>query len=940
VGTDAVKVNKEKVTIDAANFPEGATVSVQVPAGSFKDKAGNNFAGLAAGSWNFVVKGVPVPVDETAPAVAGLSPDNGAEGIAVTRGSLEITFNENVKKLTGNITITGGDFSQTVPVSEVQVSGRKATITLSKTLPYATAISVALPAGTFEDETGNDFTGLAASAWTFTTVDAPAPTDNTAPIVSELSPKDDETDVAENAKLELTFSEEVVAATGNITITVNGTPQTVDVTTNAVKVNKEKVTIDAANFPEGATVSVQVPAGSFKDKAGNNFAGLAAGSWNFTVKPAAGPVDNTPPVVAGLSPASGATGVPANTARLEITFDENINKGTGSITITGAGFSQTIEVGGNDVKVAGRKATIELTQTLPYATAITVQVPAGAFRDRTGNNFTGLATPWTFITVEAPTPTDTTPPTVAGLSPGDDATEVAENAKLEITFSEAVVAATGDITITVNGTTQTVDVTTNAVKINKEKVTIDAASFPEGANVSVAIPAGAFKDNNGNNFAGLAAGDWNFTVKPAPSPVDNTPPVVASLAPAHTATDVPVNANLVITFDENVQKGTGSITLNQGATSQMINLDDAAVEVTGKRVTINPPADFPAGADVSVTIPAGAFRDAQGNPFAGIAAEAWRFTTAPAQTPVDNTPPTVANLSPADDAVDVAPNAKLVLTFSENILKGAGDITVTVGAATRTISAAGGDVAVRGNTATIDPKGNFPEGAAVHVQIPAGAFKDRAGLPFAGIADATGWNFTVKAADKPADTAPPVATAFTPADEAADVAPDAELVIEFNERIRKGKGFITINYGTNSQVIDVTSSAVRLGNNRVTIDPRPTCPPGRPCTCRCRLARLRMNRATPLRASPALPLELRHRRRRGQSRSGRSTPHACHGATQVAEDARLEIEFNETVRRGSGTIILTQGNSQQSFPVTGRPSPSPATAPSSNPRLPSRPALP
>jgi hypothetical protein len=48
-----------------------------------------------------------------------------------------------------------------------------------------------------------------------------------------------------------------------------------------------------------------------------------------------------------------------------------------------------------------------------------------------------------------------TAPTVAGLSPDDEADQVAENAKLEITFSEEVQAGSGDITITVNGTPQT-----------------------------------------------------------------------------------------------------------------------------------------------------------------------------------------------------------------------------------------------------------------------------------------------------------------------------------------------------------------------------------------------------------------------------------------------------------------------------------------------------
>jgi methionine-rich copper-binding protein CopC len=246
---------------------------VVVPAGAFEDVAGNDFAGIAAGGWNFTVKPAPTPTDNTPPAVAGLSPANGATNVAISTNSLEITFDENINKGTGNITVSGTGFTQTIDVTTnaVKVNGKKATIDLSQTLPFATAISVAVPQGAFEDETGNDFAGLAASAWTFTTIDAPTPTDNTAPVVSGLSPADESTGVAENAKLEITFSEEVKAGNGNVTITVNGTPQTVDVTTNAVKINKEKVTIDAANFPEGAAVSVQIPAGAFEDIAGNDF---------------------------------------------------------------------------------------------------------------------------------------------------------------------------------------------------------------------------------------------------------------------------------------------------------------------------------------------------------------------------------------------------------------------------------------------------------------------------------------------------------------------------------------------------------------------------------------------------------------------------------------------------------------------------------------------
>jgi hypothetical protein len=143
----------------------------------------------------------------------------------------------------------------------VSIAGSKATIAPAKDFAYNSPVTVAIAAGVFQDEQGNPFAG--SSDWTFRTA---ATTDNTAPTVAGLSPADEATGAAENAKMEITFSEEVRAVTGNITITVNGTPQTVDVTTNAVKINKEKVIIDpSGDFPEGAEVSVVVPAGAFED---------------------------------------------------------------------------------------------------------------------------------------------------------------------------------------------------------------------------------------------------------------------------------------------------------------------------------------------------------------------------------------------------------------------------------------------------------------------------------------------------------------------------------------------------------------------------------------------------------------------------------------------------------------------------------------------------
>jgi hypothetical protein len=77
-------------------------------------------------------------------------------------------------------------------------------------------------------------------------------------------------------------------------------------------------------------------------------------------------------------------------------------------------------------------------------------------------------------------------------------------------------------------------------------------------------------------------------------------------------------------------------------------------------------------------------------------------------------------------------------------LKGTGNILVNEGGVTtQTIDVASSSVIVSGNTVTIDPS-NFTYSAGVNIEIAAGAFKDLSNNNYAGIADATTWNFTVQ----------------------------------------------------------------------------------------------------------------------------------------------------------------------------------------------------
>jgi len=222
---------------------------------------------------------------------------------------------------------------------------------------------------------------------------------------------------------------------------------------------------------------------------------------------------------------------------------------------------------------------------------------------------------------------------------------------------------------------------------------------------------------------------------------DIIPPVVNSYSPADNSTNVSASANLVLTFNENIQKGVGNIFIKEGGvTTQTIDVTSATVTVSGNTVTINP-ADFTLGAAVNIEIAAGSFKDLFNNNYAGITdATTWNFSVvAP-----DLTPPTVSNYSPADNSTNVSNNANLILTFNENIQKGSGNILVKeAGVITQTIDVTSATVTVAGNTATINPS-DLTYSAAVNIEIAAGSFKDLSNNNYAGIADGTTWNFTVQ----------------------------------------------------------------------------------------------------------------------------------------------------------------------------------------------------
>lgn len=114
---------------------------------------------------------------------------------------------------------------------------------------------------------------------------------------------------------------------------------------------------------------------------------------------------------------------------------------------------------------------------------------------------------------------DVTPPAVATLSPADNATNVAINATATITFNEVIQKGTGNILVknsSTNAVVQTIDVTTASVTVSGNQAMF-GLSLSNSTGYYIEIPAGAFKDQANNNFAGiLNATTWNFTTIAAP----------------------------------------------------------------------------------------------------------------------------------------------------------------------------------------------------------------------------------------------------------------------------------------------------------------------------------------------------------------------------------------------------------------------------------------
>ena len=524
--------NNRVATLDpGADLVAGATYTAIVRGGAtdprVKDAAGNALS--ADAQWTFTT--VPPAV----PTVTAVAPANNATSTVATANATA-TFSvamDPVTLTTSTFVLRDNNNVMVPAVVTYNATNRVATLDPTASLLGGVTYTATVVSGVAGAKSTAGVPLAADRVWSFAVEGA-------APTVTARSPAVGATGVSGTANVTATFSEAIDPAT-----ITTGTFELLDASNVVVpatvtyNTTNRVATLDPTpTLLAGVTYTARLRGGTssprITDLAGN---GLAADvTWTFTV---------TGPSVSAVSPASAAANVAA-TANVTATFSVAMNP----LTITastfvlrdGAGTAVPAVVTYN---ATTRVATLNPTPDLAGGMVYTATVVSGDSGVKT-TAAVPLAVDrvWSF-TVEA------TPPTVTATSPANGATGVSRTANVTATFSEAMLAST------INGTTFVLLDSSNAIvpavvtyNTSNRVATLNPTPTLLPSRVYTARVLGGAADPRVKDGAGNAlAADfsWSFTTV-----ADTTAPTISARAPASGATAVSLTANVVITFNEDM----------------------------------------------------------------------------------------------------------------------------------------------------------------------------------------------------------------------------------------------------------------------------------------------------------------------------------------------------------------------------------------------------
>jgi methionine-rich copper-binding protein CopC len=463
--------------------------------------------------------------------------------------------------------------------------------------------------------------------------------DNTPPSITSVFPKNGSIDVTVDCCITATFVEPIALSSLNskaFSAIQDGT-----LVSGVYRVEGNSAVFTPINdFQKEKTITVTL-SGDISDTTGNRFP--RSYSWSFE--------PTRHPTVVSTSPGDEALNVAVNSLFTAVFSEAMAPDSINTSTFTLSDGSNTVS---GSVSYSELTATFEPGSPLSEWTDYTATVTTGV-RDLASNAMQSDYS-WSFKT------DDTTAPEMVSIFPADNAAEIAIDTSISVTFSEPIDPATvttNTADTSCSGSLQlSADSFATCVRMSPDDpvsgsgdtvFTITTASnLHDDATYSLRLTTGV-TDISG--FNSLVAETFSqFTT------VDLTPPQIVSVSPADSSENNAINTVITAIFDEAMNPdtiNTDTFTLADGTADI-----SGAVSYSGVTAKFSPDTNLSEWTNYTATVTTGA-RDLAGN--AMQSDYSWSFKTD------DTTAPEVVTTSPADNAIEVAVNTSITVTFSEPI---------------------------------------------------------------------------------------------------------------------------------------------------------------------------------------------------------------------------------------------------------------------------------
>ena len=225
--------------------------------------------------------------------------------------------------------------------------------------------------------------------------------------VSSLIPAVGTKLVDPTSNFEINFDQAIQRGIGQIEIrnsNDNNLIESIDVSSSNIVIDNQKLTINpTSDMPQVTEVYINIPVGAMEDLLGNGWTGLLNKTdWSFTTD------DTVAPTITAISPTNSSIDI-APDSNLEITFSEELTKGSGNILIKNSNDNSivtTIDVTSNLVSINNNIVTINPQEDLPSERSFYIEIANTVFKDTYDNNYLGISTSniWQFTTADITAP--------------------------------------------------------------------------------------------------------------------------------------------------------------------------------------------------------------------------------------------------------------------------------------------------------------------------------------------------------------------------------------------------------------------------------------------------------------------------------------------------------------------------------------------------------